>query len=148
MLANVEEEEEWLKKRKGVLVDIEAEGEVHQICSFMWSDNCWTMSHSKKHLEQMLKDLTEEVAKVDLKPKPASLWWTSTNASEEKEDMIFGYIKRLLQFPFFEDDFKILKCVMNRQGKTCDCGRKNAVGKTMPFGKTSRYTEVRTSRGE
>ena len=27
---------------------------------------------------------------MDLEPKPASLWWTSTYASEEREDMILG----------------------------------------------------------
>ena len=56
----------------------------------MWADNFWIMSHSKEHLEQMLKDLMEEAAKVDLERKPASLWWTSTHASEEKEDMILA----------------------------------------------------------
>ena len=34
--------------------------------------------YSRKHLEQMLEDLIEEVAKVDLDLKPASLWWTRT----------------------------------------------------------------------
>ena len=77
ILANVEEE--WMMKRKGVPMDVE-EG-VHQICSFM--------SRSKEHLEQMLKDLLEEAGKVDLEPKPASLWWTSTYASD-KSDMILG----------------------------------------------------------
>ena len=62
-------EEERMKKRKGVLMDIDGEGEgVHQICSFMWADNFWIMSHSKEHLEQMLEDLIEEAAKVDLEP--------------------------------------------------------------------------------
>ena len=65
----------------------------------MWADNFWIMSHSKKHLEQMLKDLIE-AAKLDLEPKPASLCWTSTYASEEKEDMIFGTSKDLLQISF------------------------------------------------
>ena len=36
ILANVEEE--WVMKRKGVLLDVEGEG-VHQICSLMWADN-------------------------------------------------------------------------------------------------------------
>ena len=39
----------------------------------MWADNLWIISHSKKQLEQMLKDLIEEAAEVDLEPKPASL---------------------------------------------------------------------------
>ena len=38
ILANVEEE--WMKQRKGVLMDIEQEGGgEHQICSFMWANN-------------------------------------------------------------------------------------------------------------
>ena len=72
-------------EKKGVLLD-EGEG-VHQICSFMWAYNFWIMSHSKAHLEQMLKDLIEEAGKMGLEPNPASLWWTSTYASEEKEDV-------------------------------------------------------------
>ena len=89
ILANVEEE--WMKQRNGVLMDVETEGGgEHQICSFMWADNFWIISHSKKQLEQMLKDLIEGAAEGDLEPKPASLWWTSTYASEEKEEMSLG----------------------------------------------------------
>ena len=33
---------------------------MHRICSFTWADNFWIMSHSKEHLERMLKDLIEE----------------------------------------------------------------------------------------
>ena len=55
-----------MKQRRGVLMDVDGEGGgEHQICSFMWADNFWIMSHSKEHLEQMLKDLIEEAAKVD-----------------------------------------------------------------------------------
>ena len=44
-LANVEEE--WMKKRKGFIMDLEGEvGGVHPICSFMWADNFWIISHS------------------------------------------------------------------------------------------------------
>ena len=100
-------------------MDIDEGGAEHQICSFMWAGNFWIMSHSKKHLEQMLKDLIEEAAKVDLETRPASLWLTSTYVSEEKEDMTLGTSKGCYKFPF-EDEFKILGCMMNRQGKTCD----------------------------
>ena len=62
--------------------------------------NFWIMSHSKKYLEQMLEDLIEEAGKVDLEPKPASLCWTSTYASEEKEDMILGTSRGCYKFPF------------------------------------------------
>ena len=56
ILANVEEE--WMKQRKGFLMDIEEEGGGdHQICSFMWADSFWIMSHSRNLQEQMLKDL-------------------------------------------------------------------------------------------
>ena len=79
-----------MKKKRGVLMDIETEGGgEHQIGSFMWADNFWIMSHSKKHLEQMPKHLIDEAAELDLEPKLASLWWTSTYTSEEKEDMIW-----------------------------------------------------------
>ena len=42
-------------------MDIEAEGEVHQIWSSMWAHNFWITSHSKKHLEQMLKWVDQKV---------------------------------------------------------------------------------------
>ena len=99
MLANVEEE--WMKQRRGVLMDIDEEGGgEHHVCSFMWADNFCIVSHSKKHLEQMLKALIEEAAKVDLESKLASLWWTSTYASDEKGGHDVGYFERLLQIPF------------------------------------------------
>ena len=115
--ANVEED--WMKKRKRCSLGCREEEGVHQICSFTWADNSWIMSHSQEKLEQMLKDLVEEAEKVDLEPKPASLWWTSTYASEEKEDMILGTSEGCYIFPF-EDEFRILGCVMNRQGKSHD----------------------------
>ena len=55
--------------------------------------NFWIMSHSKEHMEQMLRDLIEDANKLDLEPKPASLWWTSTHASEEPNDMMLGTSK-------------------------------------------------------
>ena len=56
---------------------------------------------------------------MDLEPKPASLWWTSTYASEEKSDMILGTSKGCYKFPF-EDEFKVLGRALNRQGNSCD----------------------------
>ena len=120
ILANVEEE--WMMKRNGVLLEVEGERE-HQICSFL-AENFWIMSHSKEHLEQMFKDLIEKAGKVDLEPKPASLW-TTTYASEEKEDMILGTSKGCYIF-LFENEFRMLGCMMNRQRKTSD-----AVGERM-----------------
>ena len=44
--ANVEEE--WMKRRNGVLMDVEGEGGgKHQICSFIWADNFWIITRSK-----------------------------------------------------------------------------------------------------
>ena len=102
--------QKWVSKRKEVLLDVEREG-THQICSFMWADNSWIM--------QLLKDLIEEAGKVELEPKPASLWWRSTHASEEEEDIILGTSKGCYDF-LFEDEFRTLGCAMNRQGRTCD----------------------------
>ena len=73
LLANVEED--WMKQRNSVLMDIEEEGVGdHQICSFRWADNEPPGADAER--------LHEEAAKVDLEPKPASLWRTSTYASE------------------------------------------------------------------
>ena len=54
--------------------------------------------------------------KLDLEPKPATWWWTSTHAAEEEEEMMLGTSKGCHEFPF-EDEFRILGCMMNRQGK-------------------------------
>ena len=32
----------------------------------MWANNFWVVSHSREHLEQMLKHFIEEAARVDL----------------------------------------------------------------------------------
>ena len=42
------------------------------VCSFMWAGNLWIMSHFLCHVEQMLKDLIQELERWDLAPKPAS----------------------------------------------------------------------------
>ena len=108
-----------MKKRKGVLLDVEGEGRgEHQICSLCGPTTSGSYPTQKEHLEPMLKDLIEEAAKVDLEPKPASLRCTSTYASEEKEGMILGTSTACYKFPF-EDEIKIL-FFLNRQGKTCD----------------------------
>ena len=60
----------------------------------------------------------EEAGKVDLESKPACLWWTNTYASEDKSDMILSPSRGCYTFPF-EDEFRILRCAMNRQGETC-----------------------------
>ena len=54
ILGNVEPE--WVEKEIGVLMET-SEGRDHQICSLIWADNCWIMSHSKSQPEQMLKDI-------------------------------------------------------------------------------------------
>ena len=51
----------WTSKEKGHI----------KICSFLWADNFWIMSPSKKNLWQMLRDLIEEASRWDLIPKPA-----------------------------------------------------------------------------
>ena len=113
-------EKEWVRKRKGVLLDVEGEG-AHQICSFMWADNSWIM--------QLLKDLIEEAGKVELEPKPASLWWRSTHASEEEEDIILGTSKGCYDF-LFEDEIQDTGMCNepSRENVRC-CRRTNAVSK-------------------
>ena len=69
LLATVEEVE---KRKMGLLLDFKGDG-AHQICCFMWTDNFWILSHSRKKLEAMLRDLFVEAARWDVAPKPASL---------------------------------------------------------------------------
>ena len=48
-----------VRKKMGLHLETCQAGD-HQICSFAWADNFWTLSHSKTHLEQMMKELVEE----------------------------------------------------------------------------------------
>ena len=89
------------------------------MCSLMWADDFWIMSHSKRNLEQMLRDLTEEAEKWDLAPKLASLWWTSTYEAEERSEVLVATDGMMYTFPF-EEKFKILGCAMNSEGKSLD----------------------------
>ena len=41
----------------------------------LWADNCWTLSQSKENLEQMVKELVNEVGGWDTEPKPTDKWW-------------------------------------------------------------------------
>ena len=90
----------------------------------------------------MLKYLIEEAVKVDLEPKLASLWWKSNNASEEKEHMILGTSKGCYKFSF-EDEFKILGCVLNRPGKTC-----NAVEERMQSANKAFKKDIKISKSK
>ena len=102
----------------GVLVN-SREGPSHQVCSFTWADNNRIMSHSKAHLEQMLKDLIEDAERWDVEPKPASLWWTSTYASEMMEDITIG-TRTGQHCVRFKKNFKILGYTFNQAGQTQD----------------------------
>ena len=67
-----------------------------------------------------MNDLIEEAERWGLEPKLASLWWTSTNTSEEKKDFMIdtktGHHRIL-----FEEHFQILGFSSNRAGRTQDC---------------------------
>ena len=118
--ANVEEE--WMK---AILMEVKKS--VHQKCSFMWTDNFWIMSHSKEQLGHMLRDFIDEAVRVVLDPKPASLWWTSKFASEEKEDLILSTSKRSLQFSIWIRFQDTGMCDESSRENLRRCGRKNAV---------------------
>ena len=81
-----------------VLLDFEGE-KAHQICSFMCADNFWIMSHSKRNLEQLPRDLIEEVERCDLAPKLASLWWTTTYEDEERSEVLVATNGLMYKFP-------------------------------------------------
>ena len=77
-----------------------------------------------------------QIRRLDMEPKPSSLWWTSTCASEEKSDMILGTSMGCYKFSF-EDTFKILERTMNRQGKTCDAEEERMQSGNKEFWKDS-----------
>ena len=113
----------WKLKNMGLLLAFKEE-KAQQICSIMWADKFWITFHSRRHLEQMLRDFIEE-EKWDLAPKLASLWWTSTYEDEEGSEMLICHLWTEVKIPFRgeiqdEEKFKILGCAMNRQGKSLD----------------------------
>ena len=61
----VKYEKEWKRMQKGIHFD-KYQGWRHQIYSSLWADNHWIMSHSKMHLEQMMKELIGEADRWDL----------------------------------------------------------------------------------
>ena len=52
-----------------VLIEKDGHAGYHQICSMLLADNYWIMSHSMLHLEQMMKQLVEELWRYDMEPK-------------------------------------------------------------------------------
>ena len=107
-----------MMKRNCVLLDVEEEG-VHQICSFMWAEYFWITSHSKEHLEQMAKKIFfKKHVKWTWSPNQQVRGGQARMASEDTNDMLLGTWKGCYKFPC-EDEFRILACAMNRQGRTC-----------------------------
>ena len=61
-------EGKWKQKNLGLLLDIKGE-KAHQICSFMWDDNFWIMSHSKGNLSRMLGQNRHGLVMMDQQKK-------------------------------------------------------------------------------
>ena len=74
------------KQNMGIHLD-ERHGKGHQICSILWADNDSVMSHTREHLQQMLKDFVEETEKRDLDWNPNYAF-----AKEAKKDMPRGQL--------------------------------------------------------
>ena len=70
----------------------------------------------KEHVEQMMKELVEEVENWDKDPKPASLRWTSTDAKKENEDIVFEPAGGK-HTPPLADEFRILGHLFSRDGR-------------------------------
>ena len=58
------------KEKQWVFTSLSELEDSHQVCSFMWADNYWILSHKKENAEQMTKELVEEVERWDMAPKP------------------------------------------------------------------------------
>ena len=85
------------------------------MCSVMWADNFWIVTHSKGNLHP-------------------NLWRISTHDGEEKVDMIMGTTVGCHKF-LFEEKFKILSCAVNRQGKTIEAIEERLQSATKAFWK-------------
>ena len=77
------------------------------------------IAFTHKNMGKMLQDIIEEAKKWDLLSLAASLWWTRTYDGEEKTDMNVTTNKGVFKFPF-EENFKVLGCVLNRRSTTLD----------------------------
>ena len=108
-------EENWRKRKMGVHIGT-AQGGFHQMCSYMRADNCWILSQSKEHLKQMVKELVNEVGGWDTEPKPTSKWWTSTNAEEERENLVVDTATGQHKLPC-AGYFEIFCFMFSRDGK-------------------------------
>ena len=60
------------------------QGGFRQICSFLWAENCWKLSQSKKNLEVMMEELVDEVGKCEMEPKTTSMRQVPTRTRRRK----------------------------------------------------------------
>ena len=51
-----------------------------------------------------------------MKPKPASLWWTSTCGKKDKKDMVIEMAGGKHKLPF-ADEFRLLEHLFSRDGR-------------------------------
>ena len=58
-------EEEWKRHEMRLHIDT-CHGGCRHVCSFMWADNSWILSHSKTRLEQIMKALIEGSGEMGL----------------------------------------------------------------------------------
>ena len=107
------------RKRIGLLMET-CQGGGFKNLQFCVADNYWILSHSKTHLEQMMKDLTGEADRWDVEPKPASLWWTNTYDDEKMDDKKIWTTTGLHKLPFEKKKFWILGYAFNQAGRTQD----------------------------
>ena len=75
-------------------------------CTFC-AENIWTFSDYRGHLTQTVKELIVERVGPEMKPKPESLWWTSTFEITVREDIWVGSRLETWRMPFVEE-FELL----------------------------------------
>ena len=66
-----------------------------------------------------MKKSTEEAERWDRKQKPASLWWTDTNADKTRDHIMIKTQKGMHKFPF-DKNFNFLKffCQSSKECKS------------------------------
>ena len=108
-------EEKWRTKGWGLSFGGQQDNE-YTLRGMMWADNYWLFSESREKLICMVHDIIEELLDQDMKPKPESLWWTSTYKHEDMRSLRVGSRDKVLDLPFWEV-FGVLGYRFHRDGK-------------------------------
>ena len=89
----------------------------HQVCSFMWADKYWILSHKKENAEHMMKELVEEVDTWDMESNTRQLAAEEDLCKRGKARHRVRSGERETHTRPFADEFRILGHLFSRDGR-------------------------------